>query len=169
MRASASGARQQIEEAMHIADKYLLDRFVVNQPQYNMLHRDIEKEIIPVSQKHGVGQVVFSPLAQGMLTGKYKSVDDIPADSRAANDKMNVFFDRLLNEKTIGKALKIKAIADGLGIPTAQLALAWILRQPNVSSALVGASRPEQLEQNVKASGYSLSEQTLEQIEQALL
>ncbi len=158
----------QIEEAMHAADRYLLDRFVVNQPQYSMLHRKIEEEVIPVSQKHGIGQVVFSPLAQGLLTGKYKSLKDIPADSRAANDKMNYFIKGFLNESTLGKVQKIGAIANKLGIPMAQLALAWVLRQPNVASALIGASRPEQVAENVKASGCVLTKETLAEIEEAL-
>ena len=158
----------QIEEAMHVADKYLLDRFVVNQPQYNMLNRKIEDEVIPVSKKHGMGQVVFSPLAQGLLTGKYKSVSDIPADSRAANDKMNRFIKGLLNEGMLDKVRKIGAIAQKQNIPMAQLALAWVLRQPNVASALIGASRPEQVAENAKASGYVLTEETLAEIEAAL-
>ncbi len=158
----------QIEEAMHIADKYLLDRFVVNQPQYSMLNRNIEKEVIPVSEKHGVGQVVFSPLAQGLLTGKYKSTNDIPADSRAANNKMNNFIKGLLNETTLGKVQKIRIITDKLGVPMSQVALAWVLRQPNVASALIGASRPEQVVENAKASGYVLSDDILAEIEEAL-
>lgn len=158
----------QIEEAMHVADRYLLDRFVVNQPQYSLLHRKIEDEIIPVSEKHGMGQVVFSPLAQGLLTGKYKSKADIPADSRAASDKMNTFIQRWLTDETFAKVAKLQAIADGLGIPLAQLALAWVLRQPNVASALIGASRPSQVVENAKASGYELTDDVLDRIEDAL-
>jgi voltage-dependent potassium channel beta subunit len=158
----------QIEEAMRIADRNLSNRFVVNQPQYSMLHRNIEDEIIPVSERNGVGQVVFSPLAQGLLTGKYKSLGDIPADSRAANDKMNNFIKRFLNEETFEKVNKVSAIAGGLGIPMAQLALAWILRLPNIASALIGASRPGQVEENVKASGYIIPCDVLEEIENAL-
>ncbi len=158
----------QIEEAMHVADRRLLDRFVVNQPQYSMLHRDIEREVIPVSEKHGVGQVVFSPLAQGLLTGKYKKLGDIPADSRAANDRMNQFIGRFMNEETFVKVRKIADIADEMGVPMARLALAWVLRQPNVSSALVGASRPAQIEQNAAASGLVLPDDVLKKIDEAL-
>ena len=158
----------QIEEAMRVADQYLLDRIVVNQPQYNMLHRKIEDEIIPVSQKHGVGQVVFSPLAQGMLTGKYAGMGDIPADSRAASDKMNRFIQRWFNQPTFDKVAKIRAVADQLGIPMAQLALAWVLRQPNVASALIGASRPQQVVENAKASGYVIPEDALKELDEAL-
>lgn len=158
----------QIEEAMRVADKYLLDRIVVNQPRYNMLARAIEREVIPVCEKHGVAQVVFSPLAQGLLTGKYKNARDIPADSRAANAKVNHFIQGMLTEDVLAKAHRVEAIARALDVPMAQLALAWILRQPNVASALIGASRPEQVAENVRASGWSLPEEILAQIEEAL-
>ena len=158
----------QIEEAMRIADKYLLDRIVVNQPQYSMLHRNIEAEILPVSGKYGVGQVVFSPLAQGLLTGKYKTLGDVPSGSRAASDKMNTFIKRWMNEETFTRVNKLRTIADDLGIPMAQMALAWVLRQEGVSSALVGASRPEQVVQNAKASGTILPLDVYEQIDAAL-
>ena len=158
----------QIEEAAHIANSKLLNRFAVNQPRYNMLHRQIEEEVIPVSQRNGIGQVVFSPLAQGLLTGKYKSPDDVPADSRAANSKMNFFIKRDLTRDSLEKVGKLTAIAESLGIPLSRLALAWILRQPNVASALVGASRPEQIEENVKASGVELPDDVLADIEDAL-
>ena len=158
----------QIEEAMRTADKFLLDKIVVNQPLYNMLDRKIETEVIPVSEKYGVGQVVYSPLAQGMLTGKYRSASDIPADSRAANDKMNIFFGRYLTDGTVDKVGKLCAVADGLGMPMAKMALAWILRQPCVASALIGASRPEQVVHNAEASGCVLPADALAAIEAAL-
>lgn len=158
----------QIEEAVRIADKNLLDRIVVNQPQYSLLYRRIEDEILPVSRKHGIGQVVFSPLAQGMLTGKYKTLGDIPADSRAASDKMNHFIQRWFNEETFQKIGALRKIADDLGLPMAQMALAWVLRQEGVSSALIGASRPEQVVQNAKASGTVLDGDTLWAIDEAL-
>ena len=164
----SSWTAAQIEEAMRVADRYLLDRFVVHQPQYSMLYRDIETEIIPVSQAHGVGQVVYSPLAQGMLTGKYKTLGDIPADSRAASDKMNRFITRFFTEETFARINKIRAVADSLGIPMAQLALAWVLRQPNVASALIGASRPSQVVENAKASGYVIPADAMAAIDEAL-
>jgi len=158
----------QIQEAMRVADRLLLDRIVVNQPLYNMLDRKIEDEIIPVSRQVGIGQVVFSPLAQGMLTGKYKDLDHLPDGSRATNDKMNRFIQRYLNAETLDKVRRLGAVADGLGIPLAQMALAWILEEDNVASALIGASRPEQVDQNVKASGYVLPSDALEEIDRIL-
>ncbi|MDM5326860.1 aldo/keto reductase family protein [Neobacillus sp. CF12] len=154
----------QIEEAVRVADKFLLDRIVVNQPVYNMLNRYIEKEVIPVSSKHGIGQVVFSPLAQGILTGKYKG-NTIPEDSRASNDEINNFMKGMLTKTTFTKVEQLEKIAKELEITLPSLALAWILRQPNVSSALIGASRPSQLEENVKAVEIALTSEVIEKIE----
>ncbi|HPY93871.1 MAG TPA: aldo/keto reductase family protein [Clostridia bacterium] len=158
----------QIEEAARISDRLLLNHFVVNQPKYNLLHRYIEEEVIPVSRRNGIGQVVFSPLAEGVLTGKYLDSKEAPRDSRAANKKMNYFIHYNLNEQVEGKVRKLKAVADQLGVPMARMALAWILRQDNVASALVGASRPAQVEENVQASGLVLPDDALDAIEDAL-
>lgn len=158
---------QQITEAVHLADKKLLDRIVVNQPQYSMLVRYIEKEVIPVSEKHGIGQVVWSPLAQGILTGKYKKGAPAPAGSRGAQEKYTGLFN-LLNDENLDKVELLKEVAAENNLSLANLALAWILRQKNVASALVGASRPEQVEENVKASGVKLNEETLTRIEEIL-
>ncbi|PLS03676.1 aldo/keto reductase family protein [Neobacillus cucumis] len=157
---------EQITEAVHIADKKLLDRIVVNQPNYSMLQRYIEKEVLPVSEKHGIGQVVFSPLAQGVLTGKYKKGELPPAGSRAAQKDMNL--SHVLTEQNLNKVEQLKKIAAEENLSLSQLALAWILRQPNVASALIGASHPEQLVENVKASGVKLSSDSLEQINEIL-
>ncbi|MCR2821537.1 aldo/keto reductase family protein [Lederbergia panacisoli] len=157
----------QIEEAVGIADKYLLDRIVVNQPQYNMLHRYIEDEVIPVSTKYGISQVVFSPLAQGVLTGKYLT-GNIPENSRAANDDINMFVKGLLNEDVQRKVAQLDTLAKELDTTLPALAIAWILRQPNVASALVGASRPEQIEANVKGASLQLSSEVINRIEEIL-
>ncbi|GIP06473.1 MULTISPECIES: aldo/keto reductase family protein [Paenibacillus] len=155
----------QIAEALTVADRYLLDRIVVNQPIYNMFERYIEKEIIPLSERSGIGQVVFSPLAQGLLTGKYTSASDIPADSRAAKLE---WMRKGITEEKIAKVRELEKIAAELDVSVGNLALAWILRQPNVASALVGASRPEQVTENAKASGIELSEDVQTRIEEIL-
>ncbi|CAM3861316.1 aldo/keto reductase family protein [Cohnella lubricantis] len=155
----------QIAEALGVADRYLLDRIVVNQPIYNMFNRYIEKEVIPLSERSGIGQVVFSPLAQGLLTGKYTSASSIPQDSRAA--KLENMRKGITDEK-IAKVKQLEGIATELGISVGNLALAWVLRQGNVASALVGASRPEQVTENAKASGVELNEEVLNRIEEIL-
>jgi len=153
----------QMTDALAVADRYLLDHIVVNQPIYNMFERYIEKEIIPLGERRGIGQVVFSPLAQGLLTGKYNA--DIPEDSRAAKlDRLK----KAITEEKIEKVRQLSGVAAELNITVGNLALAWILRQPNVSSALVGASNPQQVEENVKASGIELSEDILKRIEEIL-
>lgn len=154
----------QIEEAVGIADQKLLDRIVVNQPVYNMLNRYIEKEVLPVSSKYGIGQVVFSPLAQGVLTGKYLG-GQIPETSRAANDEINNGVKGMLTEEVLDKVRKLDEVARELDTTLPALALAWILRQPMVTSALVGASRPEQIEANVKGSELELTADVLDKIE----
>jgi voltage-dependent potassium channel beta subunit len=155
----------QMIEALAIADKYLLDRIVVNQPVYNMFNRYIEKEVIPTGIEKGISQVVFSPLAQGMLTGKYRRGQSIPVDSRAASK--NWAEDRFKESQLI-QVEKLENIAEELGIKVSQLALAWILRQDNVASALVGASRPEQVIENCAACDVKLSADILNAVEDIL-
>ncbi|MBO5898336.1 MAG: aldo/keto reductase family protein [Clostridia bacterium] len=157
-----------ITKACRVADRYLLHKIICNQPPYNMFDRFIEKDIMATSAENGIGQICFSPLAQGMLTGKYTSPDDIPEGSRASQERFNGGITRMFTPDRFEKINAIRRIADGLGIPMAQLALAWVLRQPNVSSALVGATSPSQIEMNVLASGYKLSLDTVAAIEQAL-
>lgn len=155
----------QIEEAVAVADQYLLDRIIVNQPEYNILNRSIEKEVIPVSEKYGIGQVVFSPLAQGVLTGKYRG-GVIPEDSRGANEEINQWVKELIAGGVLERVDQLEDIARELGISLAQLSLAWILRESNIASALVGASRPEQVDENVKAVEVELSDDVTAQIDE---
>ncbi|MFD0050125.1 aldo/keto reductase family protein [Actinomycetes bacterium NPDC127524] len=159
---------QQIQAALGTADRYLLDRIVVNQPNYSMLHRNIEKEIIPVSSQNGISQIVFSPLAQGVLTGKYKRGGNLPDESRARDPKANMFMERLLSDEVLLKVEQLEKTAKELDISLSQLAIAWILRQPNVASALIGASRPEQVEENAKAADAHLPDEILKKIDTIL-
>ena len=155
----------QIEEAVAVADQYLLDRIIVNQPEYNILNRSIEKEVVPVSEKYGIGQVVFSPLAQGVLTGKYRG-GVIPEDSRGANEEINQWVKELIAGGVLERVDQLEDIARELGISLAQLSLAWILRESNIASALVGASRPEQVDENVKAVEVELSDDVTARIDE---
>ncbi|HHU62435.1 MAG: aldo/keto reductase family protein [Bacillota bacterium] len=157
----------QIREAISVADRYLLDRIVVNQPAYNMITRYIEDEVIPVSSELGVGQIVFSPLAQGVLSGKYRG-GRIPEGSRGANPEINQWVKEMIASGVIAKVDALEDLANELGIPFAQMALAWNLRQSNVASVIAGASRPEQIEENVKAVDVKLDQATLDKIEEIL-
>ena len=158
----------QMAEALHTADRYLLDRIVVNQPKYNMLNNYIEDEVIPFGIKNGIAQVVFSPLAQGILTGKYKPGSKIPKDSRAADPNSNMFMLDNLNDEVLIKVQKLDELAKEIGISLSQLALAWALRLENVASAIIGASKVSQVEENVKASGIELSDEVELKIEEIL-
>ena len=158
----------QIEEALRVADKYLLDRIVVNQPQYNMFYRHIESDVLPVSEKNGISQVVFSPLAQGVLTGKYRLGGELPAGSRASDPKTNMWIKGFLTEAHLRKVDQLDAIAKELDLSLSALALAWVLRRESVASALVGATKVSQLEENVKASGVTLPQDVLDRIEAVL-
>ncbi len=158
----------QIQEAMQIADTYLLDRIVVHQPMYHMFQRNIESEVIPLSERNGVSQVVFSPLAQGVLTGKYKKGQAHPAGSRATDPSSNMWMGPYLTDEVLSKVEQLEGVAKELGYSLSQLALAWVLRIPNVASALIGASRPEQVEENVKAADIKLDQATIDRIESIL-
>jgi voltage-dependent potassium channel beta subunit len=155
----------QIQDAIQTAKALNLDPIASNQPQYNMLHRSIETDVVPISEKLGIGQVVFSPLAQGVLTGKYKIGASAPAGSRATDAKSNMFMERLMQEEQLRKVEKLMVIAESKNISMAQLALAWILRLPNISSCIIGASRPDQVVDNVKASGIKFSEKEIKAID----
>jgi aryl-alcohol dehydrogenase-like predicted oxidoreductase len=145
-----------------------VEKFVSSQPQYSMLARNPEAEVIPLCAANGISQIVFSPLGQGVLTGKYRPGEAPPADSRAMSDDMNWAMGRFLTEEVIGAVDRVRPIAERLGITMSQLALAWVLREPNVASAIVGASRPEQLDDNAGASGIELDAGTLAAIDEAL-
>ncbi|WP_055481818.1 aldo/keto reductase family protein [Sphaerimonospora mesophila] len=158
----------QIERALKIADEMGFDRLVSNQPQYSMLWRVIEAEIVPLCEKEGLGQIVWSPIAQGVLTGKYLPGQPVPAGSRAADPTGSGFIERMMGDELLRRVQELKPIAADLGLTMAQLAVAWVLRNPNVSSAIVGASRPEQVRDNVKASGVKLDDETMRRIDDVL-
>jgi aryl-alcohol dehydrogenase-like predicted oxidoreductase len=145
-----------------------VETFVSSQPQYSMLWRGPEQDVIPLCAANGISQIVWSPLAQGVLTGKYRPGEQPPAESRATSDSMGGFMADFMADEVLEAVERLRPIADGLGISLAQLALAWVLREPNVASAIVGASRPEQVEANAAASGVDLDEATLRAIDEAL-
>ncbi|MGL5939237.1 MAG: aldo/keto reductase family protein [Waterburya sp.] len=152
----------QIQAALDLPN---VERFVSSQPQYSMLWRKPEAEVFPLCAANGIGQIVWSPLAQGVLTGKYQPGEAPPQDSRAANDKMNGFMGNLYSDRILSAVQDLKPIAQKLNISMAQLALAWVLRDKRVTSAIIGASRPEQVEDNAVASEVSLSEDILKEID----
>ncbi|MEX2015447.1 MAG: aldo/keto reductase family protein [Candidatus Hydrogenedentales bacterium] len=156
---------EQIEAALAMSN---VAKFVSSQPQYSMLWRRPEQGVIPLCARNGISQIVWSPLAQGVLTGKYSPDAPPPEDSRAASDAMNEFIDRLTTRPILEAVQRLRPIAEKLQLSMAQLALAWVLREPNVASAIIGASRPEQIEDNAKASGVKLDNDALWQIDRAL-
>ena len=161
---------EQIERADELCRLNGYTRFISSQPQYSMLWRRPEADVFAVSSRLGIGQIVWSPLAQGVLTGKYKAGVAPPADSRAANDSMNMFMEgRGLRSDSVLKAVEqIKSISDQLGITLSQLALAWVLRRPEVSCAITGATRPEQIAENAAASGLRVPTDALMAADTAL-
>jgi aryl-alcohol dehydrogenase-like predicted oxidoreductase len=146
-----------------------VERFVSSQPQYSLLHREPEREVIPLCAASGISQIVWSPLAQGVLTGKYRPGEPPPEGTRATSDSMGSFIQRWLRDDVLDGVQLLRPIADGLGVTLPQLALAWVLREPNVASAIVGATRPEQVEENAAASGVELDDATLAAIDEALV
>jgi 1-deoxyxylulose-5-phosphate synthase len=159
-------AVEQIAEAMEMDG---VEHFVSSQPQYSMIWRGPERDVIPYCRDHGISQIVWSPLAQGVLSGKYKPGEAPPSDSRAAQSSMNYFFDdELMSDKLLSRVQELGEVAKGLGISMPQLALAWVLREPNVASTIIGASRPEQVEDNAGASGIDLDDATLARIDEIL-
>jgi aryl-alcohol dehydrogenase-like predicted oxidoreductase len=133
-----------------------------------MIWRGPEHDVIPYSREHGISQIVWSPLGQGILTGKYVPGEAPPGDSRAAHERMNYFMDRAGDQTLLERVQQLRPVADELGLSMAQLALAWVLREENVASAIIGATRPEQVEDNAAASGVELDAGTLSRIDEIL-
>jgi aryl-alcohol dehydrogenase-like predicted oxidoreductase len=159
---------EEIRRALALAEEMGLDRFVSNQPQYSMLWRVIEAEVVPECESAGMGQVVWSPLAQGVLTGKYLPGAAIPEGSRAADPTGSGFIAKWLEEDVLTRVQGLRPLAEEAGLTMAQMAVAWVLGNPNVSGAIVGASRPEQLQDTVQASGVVLDDDLREAIDDVL-
>jgi aryl-alcohol dehydrogenase-like predicted oxidoreductase len=159
---------EQINAGAKLA-KELKFQLISNQPQYSMLWRVIEGEVIPASKQNGMTQIVWSPLAQGVLTGKYLPGSPVPKDSRAGNTEAAVGgIEKYMSDDALTAIQKLNPLAQSLGLTMAQFGLAWVLANPNVSSAIVGASRPEQITDNVKAVGVEIPKEILTQVDQIL-
>jgi aryl-alcohol dehydrogenase-like predicted oxidoreductase len=159
---------EQIRQA-HALARELHFPLVSNQPQYNMIWRVIEAEVVPTCEELGLGQVVFSPIAQGALTGKYKPGEQPPTGSRATDDKGGAdMIKRWLRDEVLERVQRLQPVADEAGLSLAQLAVAWVLQNDNVSAAIIGASRPEQVTENAKAAGVRLDDDALKAIDEAL-
>ncbi|WP_239616307.1 aldo/keto reductase family protein [Cohnella mopanensis] len=159
----------QIENASSLGKTLNLRPLISNQPIYNLFERYIEKEnVIKQCELEGIGLIVFSPLAQGILTGKYKPGHAIPQDSRAANNETNGVINSYLREDVLNCTVKLEELAAELGVTLSQFALAWVLRQPNVSSAIIGSSRPTQIEENIKAIDLNITADVLSRVEEIL-
>jgi 1-deoxyxylulose-5-phosphate synthase len=156
---------KQIQAVLDLPD---VEKFVSSQPQYSMLWRVPEAEVIPLCAANGIGQIVWSPLAQGVLTGKYEPGRPPPTDSRAASSEMGGEMESWTEDETLEAVQGLKPIASDFGLSMAQLALAWVLREPNVTSAISGASRPGQVDDNAAASGVELDDSTLKAIDEVL-
>ncbi|RKE22934.1 aldo/keto reductase family protein [Streptomyces sp. TLI_171] len=155
--------------AGHALARELRIPFVSNQPQYSALWRVIEGEVVPTSEELGLGQVVWSPIAQGVLTGKYLPGAEPPAGSRATDDKGGAnFVARWLRPEVLERVQLLRPLAEEAGLSLAQLAVAWVLQNPNVSAAIIGASRPEQVTENVKAAGVKLEPALLARMDEIL-
>src|ERR1700685_2534337 len=159
---------EEIANALRIAGEMGFDRIVSSQPQYNMLWRVIEAEVVPLCEKEGIGQIVWSPIAQGALNGKYLPGSSPPADSRATDPSGSRFMTDLLTDDVLTAVQRLAPIAADAGLSMAQLAVAWTLQNPNVSAAIVGATRPEQVRENVKAAGVRLDAALMSRIDEAL-
>ena len=158
----------QIQECRELCEREELTAPVSDQPRYSMLQREAEAEVLPACGRLGLGVLAFSPLAQGMLTGKYRGGDAVPADSRASGEQGRLLRERFFTPEHFARVERLLRVAEDLAVPLARVAIAWTLRQPEVTSAIVGATRTEQLEENVAAAELELTDEVLEQIEEAL-
>ena len=143
-------------------------RLISNQPQYSMLWRVIEGEVIPASKELGLSQIVWSPLAQGVLTGKYLPNQELPKDSRAADSEIGGFMERFMTEEILTRVQKLKPLAEELNLTMAQFGIAWVLQNQNVAAAIVGASRPEQIQSNVAAVGVEIPSEIMKKVDERL-
>ena len=160
---------EEIAAALKIAGEMGFDRIVSNQPQYNMLWRVIEAEVVPLCEKEGIGQLVFSPIGQGVLTGKYLPGAAPPAGSRATDESGGAsFISRFMKDDLLARVQELKPVADEAGLTLAQLAVAWTLQNPNVAAAIIGATRPEQVHDNAGASGVRLDPALMRRIDDIL-
>jgi aryl-alcohol dehydrogenase-like predicted oxidoreductase len=159
---------EQIQASLDLSREQGYEKFVSSQPQYSMLWRAPERDVIPLCKANGISQIVWSPLAQGALTGKYKPGQPPPGGSRATSERMGRMMDNWLEESVLERVQRLVPVAERLNITMAQLALAWVLREENVASAIVGASRPEQVHDNASASGIELDQETLAEIDAIL-
>src|ERR1051325_739073 len=159
---------EEIAAALRVAGELGLDRIVSNQPQYNMLWRVIEPEVVPLCEKEGIGPIVFWPIRQGVLTGKYEPGSPPPADSRATAPAGSAFIKRWLEDDILTAVQGLRPPAAEAGLSLAQLAVAWTLQNQNVSAAIVGATRPDQVRENVKAAGVQLDAGLMRRIDEAL-
>ncbi|WP_448613215.1 aldo/keto reductase family protein [Modestobacter sp. URMC 112] len=143
-------------------------QLISNQPQYSMLWRVIEAEVVPTSEAEGLSQIVWSPMAQGVLSGKYLPGQQPPADSRAGNPTVSGSIQGFMRDDVLTRVQELRPIADELGLSMAQLSIAWVLQNPNVAAAIIGASRPEQVADNVQAAGVELPAEVLKRIDEVL-
>jgi aryl-alcohol dehydrogenase-like predicted oxidoreductase len=156
---------EQIQAGLEVPET---KKWVSSQPQYNMIWRAPEAELIPLCAEHGISQIVWSPLAQGVLTGKYRPGEEPPEDSRAASDAMGWAMDRYRTDEVLEAVQRLVPIAEQAGLTMANMALAWVLREENVASAITGATRPDHVHSNAEAAEVDLSQDTLDAIDEAL-
>ena len=159
---------EKIQAALKLASSGQLAKFVSSQPQYSLLWREPEEEVIPLCSANGISQIVWSPLGQGVLSGKYDPDSPPPRDSRAASEEMGGFMERVMKPEVLRAVQRLKPIAEQAGLTLSQFALAWVLREPNVASAIIGASRPEQVRENAEASGVIVDTQLFIEAEQII-